>query len=292
MDKIKVTCGCGKQMAAPPEFAGKTVRCPACREPLQIKAPGLAAEPKAAAAQTSLDPSPSASPDDLFGAFPAAPPNLPAQQFQAAFPQAPSGPPAGISPYAAPRPAASPQTQRIPMLWVGVGGGILAVILLLVVGLALVGSGSSSLKWKTYRSPVGRYSIDMPGKVQTELRSLSMGDWISMQYEDFVEREDEFYSAMYYDCVKPGYRVKDPEQALTQRVNADRNRHISIKHISINGYPGREVISTASPNSPNSRSRIRYYLVGRRMYLLDYTGPASKVDSPDALHFLNSFKLN
>jgi len=36
---FSVTCGCGKKLLAKPAMAGKTVRCPACQEPLLIRAP-------------------------------------------------------------------------------------------------------------------------------------------------------------------------------------------------------------------------------------------------------------
>lgn len=39
---IQLTCGCGQQLAAPPELVGKRIKCPACGQPLNITAPAAA----------------------------------------------------------------------------------------------------------------------------------------------------------------------------------------------------------------------------------------------------------
>jgi len=52
---IKVTCKCGQTLNAKDELAGKTVRCPKCKEPLRIPA-APAAAPKAAAKQPAKKP--------------------------------------------------------------------------------------------------------------------------------------------------------------------------------------------------------------------------------------------
>src|SRR5207253_9574216 len=77
---IKVQCACGKAFAAKDELAGRTVKCPACQQPLKIPggpataAPAAkpaaakpAAQPaaKPAAAKTAA-PAPAAGAGDLF----------------------------------------------------------------------------------------------------------------------------------------------------------------------------------------------------------------------------------
>src|SRR5438270_910981 len=91
---IKVQCTCGKAFAAKDELAGKTVKCPACQQPLKIPSgpaaaapaakpgtakPGAAAQPaakpaaqkpaapkSAAPAQRSAAPAPTAGTGDAF----------------------------------------------------------------------------------------------------------------------------------------------------------------------------------------------------------------------------------
>ena len=60
---IKVQCACGKAFAAKDELAGKTVKCPNCKEPLKIAASSSSpASSKTAAAKTaSTNPAPSTS---------------------------------------------------------------------------------------------------------------------------------------------------------------------------------------------------------------------------------------
>lgn len=56
-ERIRVTCACGKALAAPPKLAGKRVKCPKCGEPVLVPAP----EPEidfAAPLAPSPDPSP------------------------------------------------------------------------------------------------------------------------------------------------------------------------------------------------------------------------------------------
>lgn len=48
---IKVSCKCGQSFAAKDEMAGKTVRCPKCKQPLKIPGPGGARRPGPTAAQ-------------------------------------------------------------------------------------------------------------------------------------------------------------------------------------------------------------------------------------------------
>ncbi|MBI5863680.1 MAG: rhomboid family intramembrane serine protease [Planctomycetes bacterium] len=37
-DRIKLACSCGKRLAVPPDWAGRRVRCPKCRQPLNVPA--------------------------------------------------------------------------------------------------------------------------------------------------------------------------------------------------------------------------------------------------------------
>ena len=41
---IKVSCTCGKTISAKDEFAGRRVKCPACKEPLRIPKPKVEEE--------------------------------------------------------------------------------------------------------------------------------------------------------------------------------------------------------------------------------------------------------
>ncbi len=74
---IKVQCACGKAFAAKDELAGKTVKCPACQQPLKIPGGPAASAPaakpaaakpaaKPAAPTRAAAPAPAASAGDLF----------------------------------------------------------------------------------------------------------------------------------------------------------------------------------------------------------------------------------
>lgn len=66
---IALKCQCGKQLNVRDEFAGKAVKCPACKQPLRVPAAGKAA-PKRPTPKPRPAPSPAASGagdlDDLF----------------------------------------------------------------------------------------------------------------------------------------------------------------------------------------------------------------------------------
>ncbi|MEQ8790865.1 MAG: hypothetical protein RIC55_31675 [Pirellulaceae bacterium] len=66
---IKVTCQCGQSFAAKDEMAGKTVRCPKCKQPLKI--PGGASRPTSPSAPQSAQPRgvPAAPANDLGDLF-------------------------------------------------------------------------------------------------------------------------------------------------------------------------------------------------------------------------------
>ena len=51
---IQVTCSCGKSVAAPSKLAGKKVKCPGCKEPLQVpSANGKSASGKSASGKSA-----------------------------------------------------------------------------------------------------------------------------------------------------------------------------------------------------------------------------------------------
>jgi hypothetical protein len=70
-----VQCACGKAFAAKDELAGKTVKCPACQQPLKIPGGGAAAAP---AAKSAAKPSAPASPAKQAASKPAVAPARPA----------------------------------------------------------------------------------------------------------------------------------------------------------------------------------------------------------------------
>ncbi len=182
------------------------------------------------------------------------------------------------------------------MLWVGVGGGVLVVILLLIVGLALVGGGLGSLNWKTYRSPGGRYSIDMPGTVKTSSRPKATANGIMTIHTAAVERGSrEAYMVLYFDYPAVGARIPNPDATLStlMRTVAGTGQIRNLKSISINGHPGKEArISDPSGLPIGTVGVCRLYLVDWRLYQVVHAGPPSKADSADTQRFLNSFKLN
>ena len=69
-----VTCTCGKRIATKPEWAGKTIKCPACENRIKVPAAAVASPvvPAAAAAKPApakrpAPPPPPAEEDDPFG---------------------------------------------------------------------------------------------------------------------------------------------------------------------------------------------------------------------------------
>jgi hypothetical protein len=88
---IKVQCACGKAFAAKDELAGKTVKCPACQQPLKISAgPTPASKAAAKPATASAKKSPASKP---AGAKVAAPAPAPAKPSDSLFDELGLAPP-------------------------------------------------------------------------------------------------------------------------------------------------------------------------------------------------------
>ncbi|MCC6740966.1 MAG: hypothetical protein IT452_18145 [Planctomycetia bacterium] len=149
-EKLHVTCECGQSMAFRREQAGGRFRCPACKQPVELRLPEEEMEeeeaPRRPAARSGA------------GRRPAAPP-APARRRPGAPPEPPHRPAArgaapahGRVPASMPPPAAplSPEAARKRKLLIaGGGGGALVLTIVVVAVLALKGPGRPENAGKT-----------------------------------------------------------------------------------------------------------------------------------------------
>lgn len=129
---IVVVCACGRQLQAKEEFAGKRVKCPQCGQPVPI--PGAASTPATGGTKKQSKSAP-ASGDDLFGDLGSL--------------ESVAGNPLGGSPMQGGNPLYGPmgswqeqptsrKSRANPIMWVGIGGGGLAILILGILFIALL----------------------------------------------------------------------------------------------------------------------------------------------------------
>jgi hypothetical protein len=172
----------------------------------------------------------------------------------------------------------------------------IAFVVLAAGGLALL--NVSQPDWQTYQSPAGRYSILMPGrpKEQTQAFESAVGT-LDLHIATYENRSGA-YLVMYVDypadLVAAGQAsaiLDGAAQGAVANVDGQLTRQQAV---SLGAAPGREIEFDAAAQGaqPATRIKVRYYLVGRRLYQVMVVAPQAQGLPADAPKFLDSFNLN
>ncbi|HYL92828.1 MAG TPA: hypothetical protein VEW69_06695, partial [Alphaproteobacteria bacterium] len=144
--------------------------------------------------------------------------------------------------------------------------------------------------WHQYTSPDGKFSVELPGKPVWEPKTITRTDGTNVTYHHVKAQPAarSYYSVAYYD------RGSAEADAILDRIQsgtlkAVQGTLISMKPITLNGLPGRE-LQMSTPKGVTLTEHIvvdaeRYYM------LVVSTERSQSTESKDAQHFFDSFKL-
>jgi hypothetical protein len=148
--------------------------------------------------------------------------------------------------------------------------------------------------WVSFNSSDGRFSVGMPKKPEENVRDIDSAVG-KLQLHTFPSS-----SAIGYFMVSYGDYPNEPAADRREPVldgvrdgviSGLEGELISETKISINGYPGRELLAKKTIESSETTFNWRIYLVGRRVYQVAAATKKADSTSPEIAKFLNSFRL-
>jgi len=171
-------------------------------------------------------------------------------------------------------------------------------LIFLITAVLMIGvmACDSSKKWEQYKSDDGWFSAEFPGRPsirQIPIATLAGSIKIHMFMTD--ERNGA-YAVGYFDFpeVKTDVDLESPEFIESMANGSFKEMgggSFTKKKIDFEGYPGMEVEGDIRKESTKGMARLRYYVVEKRIYILEVVGFDSFVNSGNTDRFLNSFRL-
>lgn len=167
---------------------------------------------------------------------------------------------------------------------------MIACLLSMVLSLAgsLVSAGA--LSWKPFISKQGRFSIMMPGKPAfTSKTSQSpvgeIGENLYCFENGIITVSAQFTDLPGLAAIFGGWgRIyRESRKAFLAEVGGDE---ISARNVIIDAYRGKELIYRTSTDY----GKVRFYLVGKRLYVLQASVPHQEGDRAMIDYFLESFQ--
>jgi hypothetical protein len=165
--------------------------------------------------------------------------------------------------------------------------------LLIVIGSAIACVAQDSGNWINYTSPTGRYSVLMPSqpKLMNQEGTSSSGAKVP-QYVAVAEDSSATYMAAYFDYTAANSFSFD--KARDGMLSNVKGTLLSEKSISLGGYPGREARISGKNNGVEFLTRVRFYDVNKRVFIIQFIvikGNDSSEAATKATKFFDSFKV-
>jgi hypothetical protein len=171
---------------------------------------------------------------------------------------------------------------------------IFFVIVVLVIG---IGVGCDAFKkWEPFESEDGWFRVQFPGRPKKQKMPLRTEKGTRYIHMFSVERSSGGYAVGYLDVpeVRSGVNLESQEfiESLAKgSFTTIGTGQFSKKVIEFEGYPGLEAEGKVKKGSARGLARIRYYVVEKRIYMLEVIGEKSFVNSGNTEKFFNSFQL-
>ena len=159
-----------------------------------------------------------------------------------------------------------------------------------VVAVCAVAGATDSVKWSSFQSPAGRYSVSFPGTPMNVAQPLEtkVGK-VVMRMSMLEDGRRAGYIAAYCDFPSNLVARTDKQYLLdcfTKGV-AGRGTVKSQRSLSLSGYPGRELTVTA--RGVNTTRRV--YIRGNRVYIAGYVWKADSSQPAGGKRFFDSFRI-
>jgi hypothetical protein len=168
------------------------------------------------------------------------------------------------------------------------------VIVVLVIG---VGVGCDSVgKWEPFESEDGWFRAEFPGRPKVRKMPISTGAETMYIHMVMVDRGSWAYAVGYFDFPEVKTNVDLESQEFIESMargsfTSMGTGNFTKKVIDFEGYPGLEAEGEFKKGSARGLARIRYYVVEKRIYILEVVGTRSFVNSGNTERFFNSFQL-
>lgn len=160
----------------------------------------------------------------------------------------------------------------------------------------VVPKSPDAAKWITFRAPEGPFEIRIPAKPKMEMTDLDGG------VKSFEYRLKQDGVTYFSGCTA---KLEAEQRAIVDRLGhagihakaaAERvrkssgsERTVDEKEIRYRGHPGREF---TFETGEGVFARWRLYVIDRRIYQIGIKGKQEVVYAPEAIEYLNSFKLD
>lgn len=167
---------------------------------------------------------------------------------------------------------------------------IAATLLLLLLALTAFGFQTPA-PWTKFTSPLGRFSVLMPGEPKEEKETKQTGGPLApfTNYLYSAKTENAFYLVGWVDY-RPGARLNVQGELAANRDNFVKSVHATLgaeKPIKLGLHPGIEFTA----ESPQATFLVRTYVVGQRPYMLVAATFKGKDDGANIDKFFSSFAL-
>ncbi|HET6330431.1 MAG TPA: hypothetical protein VFF76_06535 [Holophagaceae bacterium] len=160
---------------------------------------------------------------------------------------------------------------------------------------------AAAAKSETVMDDVGRFVATFPGPVQRRSQQVDTAVGKIPMNMVFVDHTAEVYMIIYCDYPEGSVArsggaesvCSNARDGAVKNVNGKVRTSTSCRIGELNGL---EVVADIPPKDPKtagapSASRLRFFVVGDRLYQLMYIGPNGTEASTEAMAFLNSIRL-
>jgi hypothetical protein len=178
------------------------------------------------------------------------------------------------------------------------GGMQMKRLIFLVIAVLVIGGMAcdSFKKWEPFESEKGWFRAEFPGRPSIRKMPMATRAGTIDINMIMVERSSGAYAVGYFDFpeVKTDVNLESQEFIETMAKGSFTTMgtgNFTKKVIDFEGYPGLEAEGEFKKGSASGLARIRYYVVEKRVYMLEVIGTNSFVNSGDTDKFFNSFKL-
>jgi len=164
---------------------------------------------------------------------------------------------------------------------------------IILLCLFTVMTGCQKSEWTRYDSEAGRFSVLFPGPPETREAPLDTEVGQLTLYATLYEQRDKVFTIMYGDYPESFVTQSDPadilEGGVEGMVASKQGTKLQDRNISIDGYPGREIVYR-NPN-PDITVKARLFMVQNRLYMVMQMTRSAQFSHHEADKFLDSFTL-
>lgn len=168
----------------------------------------------------------------------------------------------------------------------------------LIIGFVLVSfvftaAAQTKADWINYKSPGGRYSIMVPEepKLSQQEATAKTGEKFPQYLANIADGKGVFLVGFFDMLPGSTFSLDEGRNGMLQAVNG---KLLSEKSISLGGSPGREAMVAATFEGIDFLAHVRFYVVERRVYILQHIFPKSEggsVNDQKSGKFFDSFKV-